>query len=143
MSIPKSGLRRKLKNSFKDWILDSTSHGFPKIFKTERLSLKVMWTIGLCISIGFCSYLIARSIMNYVQFGVTTTIRYKTEIPMDLPAVSICQNLMFSTQKSAEFKENVWRKNGIEDIFNSTFLSTFFASNYPYEVFFIKTAQYF
>ncbi|CAF1042719.1 unnamed protein product [Brachionus calyciflorus] len=142
MSIPKSGLGRELKNSFKDWILDSTSHGFPKIFKTERPSLKVMWTIGVCISIGFCSYLIARSIIDYVQFGVTTTIRYKTEIPMDLPAVSICQNQMFSTQKSVEFKENILRENGIEDIFNSTFLSTFFPSNYQ-ESLNLITTEYF
>ncbi|CAF0973946.1 unnamed protein product [Brachionus calyciflorus] len=103
MVVFRKNLKEQLKTSFKDWILDSTSHGFPKIFKTERPILKIMWIIGLCVSIGLCSYLITRSIMNYVEFGVTTTIRYRTEIPMELPAVSICQNSMFTTEKGEQF----------------------------------------
>ncbi|CAF1100393.1 unnamed protein product [Brachionus calyciflorus] len=130
MSISTNTLRKQLKNSLKDWILDSTSHGFPKIFKTERISLKIMWSIGLCVSIGLCSYLISRSIMDYAAFDVTTTIRYKTEIPLELPAISICQNSMFTTEESDDFRKLILKNNGIDNVLESEFLSTYFKSKY-------------
>ena len=128
--MKKPKFRQELKSSFKDWILDSTSHGFPKIFKTNRLITKIMWIICLCASIGLCAYMIASAIMGFFQYEVTTKIRQKTEIPIDLPALSICQNEMFLTEEGRNFVDKVLLKNGIDGIFNSSFFQNNFKSDY-------------
>ncbi|CAF0974835.1 unnamed protein product [Brachionus calyciflorus] len=126
-------LGKTLKNTFQDWILDSTSHGFPKIFKTNRITLKIIWTLCLCVCIGLCAYLVTRSITDYLQYDVTTIIRKTTEIPIELPAISICHNEMFLTQSGRDFllkTMNQIKISNSDDILNSSFLEYIFPSKY-------------
>ncbi|CAF1062449.1 unnamed protein product [Brachionus calyciflorus] len=123
-------LRHKLKDSFHDWILDSTSHGFPKIFKSNRTVLKVLWVKGLCVSLGFCAFLVYRAITDYVSFEVTTSIRQIDKIPIQFPAISICNSETFVTKKAIEFANTILSYNNITDMFNSSFFSENFKQKY-------------
>ncbi|RNA03290.1 degenerin deg-1-like [Brachionus plicatilis] len=130
MKNSKKTLRENLSNKFKDWILDSTSHGFPKIIKNEKLSLKLIWIIGVGLSICCCCYFIIDTIINFSKFEVTTLVRYQTQIPLKFPAISICHNEMFVTPQGHDFKNQFLKSANIVNIFNSSFLTQMYASDY-------------
>ncbi|RNA43267.1 amiloride-sensitive sodium channel subunit beta [Brachionus plicatilis] len=107
-----------------NWILDSTSHGFPKIIKNENLSLKLIWIIGVCLSIGCCCFFIIDTIINFSKFEVTTLVRHQTQIPLKFPAISICHNEMFLSAQGHEFRNQVLKSFDIVNIFNDSTLSS-------------------
>ncbi|RNA12954.1 hypothetical protein BpHYR1_006600 [Brachionus plicatilis] len=117
-------LRENLSNKFKDWILDSTSHGFPKIIKNEKFSLKLIWIIGVVLSISCCCYFIINTIINFTKFEVTTLVRHKTQIPLKFPVISICHNEMFLSAQGHEFRNQFLESFSIVNIFNDSFLTS-------------------
>ncbi|RNA24225.1 amiloride-sensitive sodium channel subunit beta, partial [Brachionus plicatilis] len=68
----------------------SSSHGIPNILRAEKFSIKILWTIFTSIATALCGVLIIQSILNYLEFGVTTTIRIKNEISSIFPAITVC-----------------------------------------------------
>ena len=68
----------------------STSHGIPNILRAERFSIKILWTLFTFVATALCAVLIIQSILNYLEFGVTTTIRIKNEISSTFPAITLC-----------------------------------------------------
>lgn len=127
-NLPK--LKETLKIKFKDWLLDSTIHGFPKILKNDRLSLKFIWIFCIFLSIGSCCYFTINSIINFTKFEVTTLVRRNTKFPLELPAISICHNEMLLSRKGHDFKVDFLKSANIGNILNSTFFSQIYQSVY-------------
>lgn len=124
MKIFDKKISEKVKNKFLIWIQDSSLHGFPKIFKTDILALKFIWMIFIGLSIGSCCFYIINTITNFLKFEVTTVFRQQIQIPIELPALSLCHKEFFLTQKGNEFVEKFMKIRNMDNIFNSTFLQS-------------------
>jgi hypothetical protein len=68
--------------------LDSTSHGLPKIIKSETTCLKIMWLVLFLLSSSVGIYLVIQSFINYFSFDVVTSVKVFKEIPTELPAIT-------------------------------------------------------
>jgi hypothetical protein len=86
-SIEKSKKEKILEKSIEIG-LDSTSHGLPKIIKSETTCLKIMWLVLFLLSSSVGIYLVIQSFINYFSFDVVTSIKVFKEIPTELPAIT-------------------------------------------------------
>lgn len=129
MNIDKS-LFKKIKEKFLFWIQDLTLHGFPKIFKTDLLVLKVIWIFFTILSISSCCFFIINTINNFLKFEVTTVFRQKSQIPIEIPALSICHKQFFLTQQGNDFLLEFKKIRDIDNIFNSTYLKSITQSSH-------------
>jgi hypothetical protein len=79
----------RLKVKASNLIISSTSHGLPNIFRTQRISLKIMWLFFfvMCTCIGF--FMVYSTISNYLKYEVVTRIEVINEIPAEFPSVTI------------------------------------------------------
>ena len=68
----------------------SSSHGIPKIARSERLIFKIMWTICVLVSIMGCLFFFVTSTIDYLKFDFFTKIQVTKEASLELPALTIC-----------------------------------------------------
>ena len=94
------------KNKFLELIETSTSHGLPNIVRTNRLSIKILWSICLLAAIGGCSYMVFKSISDYYEHDTVTKIEKITELKSRFPTVSICNRDPLTTFKAQMYLEN-------------------------------------
>ena len=70
------------------------------IFTTERdtsLAVRLFWLVVLCMSACVCICLITKSVQEYTNYEVSTTIRVINEQKTDFPAITFCNENPFST----------------------------------------------
>lgn len=96
-------LRKSIRKKLIDWSKRSTSHGFPNIFRTKNMCVKMMWgsffSLFLCLGI----YMVFIGIEEYLQYDVTTKIRVIEQNSLVFPTVSICNLNPFVTDTAHEF----------------------------------------
>ena len=81
----------KIKNAKKksrELILLSTSHGLSNVFRSKRISMKVMWFFLFTASSSFGVSMVIRSIFQYLQFEVVTKIDIINESPTEFPTIT-------------------------------------------------------
>ena len=69
---------------------ESTAYGLPRIFKTERLHLKIFWLIFFILGSLASGWYIWDAVMSYLDYEIITKIESVYEQPMPFPTVSIC-----------------------------------------------------
>lgn len=106
-------LKERILQILRDACLVSTIHAIPNIIRTNRILIKLMWSICLLVSIGYCFFLVFQSISNYFEYEVVTKISVVHEIPTLFPAVSICNSNSFLTNYSFEYAKKILEKNKI------------------------------
>ncbi len=79
---------QRIKNRVKEMILDSTSHGLPHFFRTDKKCLKTMWLSFFIVCIVISIYLITKDINQYLEYEVVTQIDIINEYPMQFPTIS-------------------------------------------------------
>lgn len=62
----------KIKNKIIEIIKESTMHGLPSVFRSERIFFKIMWFILFLISLTVGTWTILNSILDYLSFNVVT-----------------------------------------------------------------------
>lgn len=99
----KSGreINSRIKEKFVEWSQSSTSHGYPNIFRTKNHILRIMWFVFFLAGIGTSAYLVVTAIQQYLEFGVTTTIRRLRNESLLFPAVSVCNLNPFASRDGA------------------------------------------
>ena len=97
----KSKLAQEIKEIAFEWILDSTSHGLPNLFKTSQKYLQVFWLIAFLTCSGGGFYIIVSYIITFSSYGVTVSTNYVTETPIDFPAITICNLNPFRSNRSS------------------------------------------
>ncbi|CAF0868590.1 unnamed protein product [Brachionus calyciflorus] len=124
----KPKLSTRIKNAATEVILSSTSHGLPNIFRSNELSIKIMWTFFTLISAGLCSALIYESFANYFNYEVTTKTRVKHEFKSIFPTVTICNLNYFTSDYSVNFIKSMEKfkpvYNPLESLFENAAKST-------------------
>jgi hypothetical protein len=69
---------------------NSTSHSLQKIGKSKHLLIKIIWIVSSIFSISFCSYVIIKTVGEYLKYDVVTNIRVHTEIEPEYPSIAFC-----------------------------------------------------
>ena len=81
---------KKIKNTIKSIIKDSTIHGIPRLLKANSLMSKISWILLFICSISYCIYLIITASLSYLQYNTVTNFEIIPEIQADFPVVTIC-----------------------------------------------------
>jgi len=71
----------RIKEYFKEAIMNSTIHALPNIFKSKRTVFKIMWFLFFFISIGFNFQFLVKCIHEYLLYETVTQIDIRTEQP--------------------------------------------------------------
>jgi hypothetical protein len=118
--LKESAARPKVfRKTIKDFLQTSTLHGVPNIVRTERIILKLIWTIAFIASACTCSYMVMKTLVTYLEFEVVTKINVANEMPAVFPMVSVCNIHPFNTNHSFEFMRDLFKKYNIENDFDS------------------------
>ena len=86
---------------------DSTSHGIPNIIRTKRTSIRILWTICFLAALGGCSYMVIKSISEYLEYDTVSKIEHITEIPTQFPTFSFCNINPLMTNASEKIVEDL------------------------------------
>lgn len=114
----KSILKFKIKQKFIEWSQSSTSHGYPNIFRTKNIVVKIMWLIFFLAGIGVGIYMVVRGVNQYFEYEVTTQIRRLRADSLVFPAVSICNINPFVTEAGRLYVLDYFRKKYGSNISN-------------------------
>lgn len=99
-----------LKNEIKKILLelckDTTCHAIPRIVKSERLFVKIVWSISFLMFLAWSFYSIVNSITDYLNYDYITNIRTIQQDKSEFPEITICNLDNFQTEKGREFLKN-------------------------------------
>ena len=112
---------KKVLEEFNQIFSESTLHGIPRILKSKSFLSKLMWVVCFLGATGFCIFLVAMSIDDYLQFNTVVDIAYNSEIPIALPAITICNLNQFQSNSSFEFAKQQ-QLSDTEDFWKSSYL---------------------
>jgi len=96
MNAEAISIKNEIKNECLSLVDQFTMHGLPNVFRARNAFMKVTWFILFLASTGFCTWLTVKSIMDYLNYNVVTEIRIQTEIPFQMPAITICNSIPFT-----------------------------------------------
>ncbi|CAF0718054.1 unnamed protein product [Brachionus calyciflorus] len=96
-------ISKEVKSQIKESIIQSTSHGFPRIVASQNIPMRIFWILFTIASTGFCAYLIADNIMSYYNYEVSTKVRQKFSLNQVFPSITICNVNFFTSEYSGEF----------------------------------------
>jgi hypothetical protein len=77
-----------------------TAHGIPNILANTAWSFKLMWLACFLSSFAVCCWLLTRSVHDYLEYKVVTTIKRVRDKPGLFPTVTLC-NTNFVTNEVA------------------------------------------
>ena len=104
--------KKKVIPKILDLTRGSTSHGIPNIFKTDRLSIRLLWSVCFLAALGACSYMVFLIITDYFAYNTVSNIDYVSEITSEFPAVSFCNLNPLTTFESELFLQEILAELG-------------------------------
>lgn len=121
--------RRKLNAIFNEWMLTSTSHGLPNIFRSTFRSVKIVWTIFFLVALGVCTAMIVENFTDYLSFDVITKFRTIESDRLEFPEVTICNLNPMVTPKANAYIRDYFRLNHNLSVNNFTDIQAYFGEN--------------
>jgi len=103
-------LKQELKEAFVNWASSSTSHGFPNIFRTNILILKLIWLAFLLIATGACIYMCTEAVLDYLDWEVLTKVRVYSEIPIEFPVITVCNLNPWTGNLSVDLMRKIYEE---------------------------------
>lgn len=79
-----------VKNNIKSIATQSTIHGLPSMLNTNYTLMQSLWLVVFLLAIGYSSFLIVQSFMNYTNYDVLIVMDYEADYNLDFPALAIC-----------------------------------------------------
>lgn len=81
---------KEIKENLSDLLGESTSYGLPRIFKTNKVILKIFWLTYFLIGGIATVVFVLNVIMSYLEYEIISRIQTISEQSMSFPAISIC-----------------------------------------------------
>jgi hypothetical protein len=81
---------KSYKEAINEWALHTTAHGIPSIAETNKNSVRILWTLCLLASTGYCAYQLNLNIFDYLSYEVETLVEVVRDNEAFFPAVSFC-----------------------------------------------------
>ncbi len=120
-----------LKSILYNKIENSTFGGLSKVVRSERILLKILWSMVLFIFIGLCSFAMIRAVFDYLAYEIVTSITVRTEIPAKMPTIIICNANGLNTATGSFFASQVYSLYGI--VVNNNYLN-FQINEFPNQI---------
>jgi hypothetical protein len=99
-----------MKKEFEESALNTSCHGIPHLMRSKSLILRTIWIVSTVASVCGCSYLITKSIIDYLSFSVVSNIRVVPEYDPIFPMVTICRQDRLVTKESRNYLKNYLNK---------------------------------
>ena len=74
-----------IKQSFRKWFESSTIHGLPKIFHSNRRTIKLMWIIFFLLASVSSILLIAQNVKEFLKYEVVSQLKVINELRSPFP----------------------------------------------------------
>jgi hypothetical protein len=81
---------KRFKEKLTEWAEKTTFHGIPIIATSNNLAVKFIWLIFWLASASYCSYLVFRSLLDYLKFEVDTVVEIVRDTDSEFPTVTFC-----------------------------------------------------
>lgn len=95
----------KLSEKLRNWCEKTTFHAVPNIATNEQVPLKIMWSICLIASVGYCCRILTSSIIDYYEYRVLTTFEIVQESTTYFPAITLCNLNEFDLSKNKNLSD--------------------------------------
>ena len=96
------GIKSRIVKKILDLGESSVIHGIPKIFKPNKIIIKLVWLLCLIGAFSSCLYSISSNINEYLGYDVTTSIKIITESKAEFPTITICNINPFTTNEGLD-----------------------------------------
>ena len=106
----KSKILEKTMDSMETW----TTHGLPNIIRSKNIVLKIVWFILFLMSVGLTCYCLFKTVIEYLEFSVTTEVRSINVNEIEFPTITICNSNQVSTEYGLNYYKSVFNKTGID-----------------------------
>jgi hypothetical protein len=116
----KINFKKQFLQELHDLAVDSTSHGFPRIFKSawrKEWLITILWSVLFLASFIYCVYSIVVCFETFLMYGVTATISRVQNLPATFPAITICNINAFN---EAYVTEYIFNKTELAKCFYTT-----------------------
>ena len=103
----------------KELALSTSIHAIPSITRSPRVITKILWIFFFLLASGFCAYFLFESIMHFLRFEVTTSVRYVYEKNATFPMITFCNKNSFTTNYAFELLNDIIKREKINSIITS------------------------
>jgi hypothetical protein len=103
----------KIKQETNESIQGLTTHGIPNLFRTSHTSFRFIWMFLTFGSACATAIFLAQTIIEFLQFNVSTEVRLVDTDEMELPIITICNKNKLSTNFSIEFMNKLIEKHSL------------------------------
>lgn len=97
LKLESENMNTEFKTKLKNWALNSSLHGIASFTRTKNSIHRVMWLVCLLAAASLCITLMSKNIKEYLDFPVTTKMRYVHEKQTEFPGVGVCNSNSFVT----------------------------------------------
>lgn len=88
-------MKKMIEEKAKKFFATLSVHGVPRIVKTDRWLIKLIWIVMITTSISAGVYIISKSVKDFYRYDVITNIERVRPDRVTFPAVAICKLNMF------------------------------------------------
>ena len=106
-----------LKHLLKETLTGEMSHAVLEVFYSPHYLIKAHLVLFLVITFSLASYSTLSLILNYLEYGVTTTTRTINETPVEFPKITICNINPFTSAYGFSFLRDLNIQNFGFDLF--------------------------
>ena len=118
-----SEIKKQISKLLKSKLESSSFIILPNIYRSEYIQLKFVWLILSFICVGWCSWLMSRTVIDYFNYDVITKTEVKYETHLIFPVITICNTNPFTTEYSRKFITSLF--NSSEENFDNYFLTKY------------------
>jgi hypothetical protein len=111
-------VREEIKDECLSLVDQFTMHGLPNVFRARNAFMKITWFTLFLASTGVCTWLTVKAILDYLNYEVVTKIRVQSEIPVQLPAITICNSNPFMEEQALTGIELLYKDDTLLNITN-------------------------
>jgi hypothetical protein len=104
----------KIKQETSDSIQGLTTHGIPNLFRTNHVSFRFVWIFLTFGSACATAVFLTQTILEFLQFNVSTEVRLVDADAMELPTITICNKNKLSTNLSIDFMNKIIEKESLK-----------------------------
>ena len=116
-----------VKETFLSWSKSADINCYQKMLDySGNYFVQFIWLMILLGSTGATFYLIAKSIMDYSKYEVTSQIQVVNEIPADFPTITLCDNNPFASKFAENFITKIVQEYSFYDYFYESTISSLF-----------------
>jgi hypothetical protein len=83
-------MKKTLSDILNESVMSNAGYALHRVVKKDFLLIRLMWLISLLLLSALCSFLIVKTVGNYLNYEVVTKIKIVNENPSPFPTISIC-----------------------------------------------------